>query len=323
MMRLAVLVLALVVAGAVAPGASAQDYPDRAVTFVVPFPPGGATDIVARTIAEEYREQLKQPFVIENRPGAGTVIGAAIVAKSKPDGYTLMMATTSTLAVSPNMYKSIPYDPVKDFAPIGLAGRLQFVLVAHPSVQANSLAELIALVREKPGEMSYASAGTGSAHHLFMEMFLSMAGLKAQHVPYRGSLSGLSDVVGGQVALMMCDLTPALPMIRDGKLKVFGLAGPQRVTMAPDIPTIAESGLPGYAGTGWFSVVTRAGTPKPVVDKLNGLLVNLFARTSVQEKFLKIGIEPLTSTPEELERHIAAELAKWGKVVKEAGISAE
>jgi tripartite-type tricarboxylate transporter receptor subunit TctC len=321
MTRACLLALCVFVFGATGPVGA--EYPERPVTFVVPFPPGGATDIVARLIAEEYRDKLKQPFVVENRPGAGTTIGAAWVARSRPDGHTLMLATLSTLAISPSMYKSVSYDPIQDFTPIGLAGRLQFVLVAHPSVPANTLAELIALVRSKSGQMSYASAGVGTAHHLFMELFLTMAGLKLQHVPYRGSLAALTDVVGGQVPLMMCDLTPALPMIRDGKLKAYGIAGPARVVNAPDIPTIAESGLPGYEADGWFAVVARAGTPKAIVDTLGGLLRGVFARPDVRERLLKIGIEPLTSTPEELENHIASELAKWGKITRDAGITAE
>ena len=325
MIRLPILVLCAF--GAAILGArgapAADDYPQRSVTVVVPFPAGGATDLMARVLAEGLREQLKVPFVVENRPGAGTLIAAAAVAKAAPDGHTLMLATLATLAIAPHVYKSIPYDPVKDFAPIGLVGEADFVLVSHPSVPAETLAELIARVREKPGELAYASAGIGTPHHLFMEMFLSMTGLSVRHVPYRGSPAALTDVVAGAVPLMMCDLTPALQMIREKKVKAFGVASPTRLADAPEIPTLAEAGLPGYVATGWFSVVARAGTPRPTIDKLNNAIGTHLARADVQDKLAVLGIRALTGSPEELARHAAAELARWGRVAKDAGITPE
>jgi tripartite-type tricarboxylate transporter receptor subunit TctC len=315
--------LSLLAVDALGASARAEDYPVRPVTFVVPYPPAGGADILTRMLAEELRDKLKQPFVVENRPGAGTLIGAAAVAKSPPDGYTLLLAPVTTLAINPSVYKSLPYDPVKDFAPVGLVGSGQFVLVVSPALGVASLSELIALVRKKPGEMDYASAGLGTPHHLFMEMFLKMAGLNVQHIPYRGSVPALDDVMAGEVPLMMVDLAAALPLIRDGRVKALGVTTPARVAAAPDIPTIAEAGLPGYSASGWISVVARAGTPRSTIDKLDDVLRAYLGRADVQERFLALAIEPFSSTPDELAAYIATETGKWAQVVKDAGIRAE
>jgi tripartite-type tricarboxylate transporter receptor subunit TctC len=304
-----------------AAGAGTDDYPQRSVTIVVPFPAGGATDLLARLLATELRDKLKQPFVIENRPGAGTVIAASAVAKAVPDGYTLMLATTSTLAISPSVYKSIPFDPVKDFAPVALVGTTDLVLLGHPSVAADGVAGLIALMRSKPDAMSYATPGIGTPHHLVMEMFLATAGVKAQHVPYRGSPLALTDVVAGVVPLMMCDFTPALAMIQEKKVKVFGVAAPARSSLAPDLPTIAEGGLPGFGASGWFSVVAPAGTPRPIIDALNRVLTAYLVQPDVKDKLATLGMRPLVSTPEELGQYIVAERAKWAAIAEQAGIT--
>jgi tripartite-type tricarboxylate transporter receptor subunit TctC len=301
--------------------AGAQDYPERAVTIVVPFPAGGATDLLARLLAADLHDKLNQPFVIENRPGAGTTIAAAAVARAAPDGYTLMLATTSTLAISPSIYKSISFDPLTDFAPIALVGTTDFVLLAHPAVPADNLTELIALMRSKPGAMTYASAGIGTPHHLIMAMLLHMAGVTAQHVPYRGSPAALTDVLAGVVPLMMCDLMPALPLINDAKVKVFGTALSTRSPQAPDIPTIAEAGLPGFGAGGWFSVVAPAGTPPAIVDKLNRVMIAYLGEPGVADKLASLGMRPLVSTPEELARYIVSERAKWAAIAAEAGIT--
>jgi tripartite-type tricarboxylate transporter receptor subunit TctC len=301
--------------------AAAQDYPEHAVTIVVPFPAGGATDLLARLLAADLHDKVNQPFVIENRPGAGTTIAAAAVARAAPDGYTLLLATTSTLAISPSVYKSISFDPLRDFAPIALVGTTDFVLLAHPSVPAGNLAELIALMRSKPGAMTYASAGIGTPHHLIMAMLLHMAGVTAQHVPYRGSPAALTDVLAGVVALMMCDLMPALPLINDAKLKVFGTALPTRSPQAPDIPTIAEAGLPGFGAGGWFSVVAPAGTPPSIIDKLNRVMIAYLGEPGVADKLASLGMRPLVSTPNELAHYIVSERAKWAAIAAEAGIT--
>ena len=256
---------------------AADDYPQRTVTFVCPFPAGGGTDILTRMLAQELQEKLKRPVIVENRPGAGTLIAASAVAKSPPDGYMLLLAPVTTLAIGPSIYKSLPYDTQKDFAPIGLVGSAQFALVANPALGAATLPELIALIRSQVGQMSYGTSGASTPHHLFMEMFLKMIDAKAQHVPYRGSVPALTDVISGQIPMMMVDLAVAMPMIREGKVKAYGVTSPKRIKAMPELPTIAEAGLPGYAATGWFSVVARAGTPRPIVDKINQVLMALSA----------------------------------------------
>ncbi len=325
MMRPALgLLLGLAAAAMAAVGArAADDYPQRPVTFVCPFLPGGGTDILTRMLAQELQDKLKQPFVVENRTGAGTVIAAAAVAKSAPDGYTLLLAPVTTLAIGPSVYKSLPYDTVKDFAPIGLVGSAEFALVANPSLGAASLVDLIALIRSRPGELSYGSSGRSTPHHLFMEMFLKMIGGQTQHVPYRGSLPALTDVVAGRIQMMMVDLAVGIPMIEAGKVRAYGVTSPTRVAAVPDIPTIAEAGLPGYAASGWFSVVARAGTPRQTIDKLNTVLTAYLKRRDVAQRLAVLAINPLTSTPDELERFIPAEIEKWARVVRDAGITPE
>jgi tripartite-type tricarboxylate transporter receptor subunit TctC len=303
--------------------AGADDYPQRPVTVICPFPVGGGTDILTRMLAAELQDKLKQPFVVENRTGAGTVIAAAALAKSPPDGYTLLLAPVTTLAIGPSVYKSLPYDTVKDFAPVGLVGSAEFALIAHPSLGAATLPELIALIKSRPGALSYGSSGRSTPHHLFMEMFLKMIGGTAQHVPYRGSLPALTDVVAGEIHMMMADLAVAIPMIEAGKVKAYGVTSARRVAALPDLPTVAEAGLPGYAASGWFSVVARAGTPRETIDKLNAVLTAYLRRPDVAARLAPLAINPLTSTPDELERYIPAEIAKWARVVKDAGITPE
>ena len=316
-----ILASALVVGG-VMPGArGADDYPQRTVTFVCPFPAGGGTDILTRMLAQELQDKLKQPFVVENR--TGTVIAAAAVAKSPPDGYMLLLAPVTTLAIGPSVYKSLPYDTVKDFAPVGLVGAAEFALVADPALGARTLPELIALIRSKPGQLSYGSSGRSTPHHLFMEMFLKMIGGQAQHVPYRGSQPALTDVVAGRIQMMMVDLAVAIPMIEAGKVRAYGVTSATRVAAVPDIPAIAEAGLPGYAASGWFSVVARAGTPRTTIDKLNAVLTAYLERPDVAQRLAMLAIKPLTSTPDELEAFIPAEIEKWARVVKDAGVTPE
>jgi tripartite-type tricarboxylate transporter receptor subunit TctC len=317
------LVLSLLAVDARAVSAVAQDYPQHTVTFVCPFPPGGGTDILTRLLAQELQDKLKQTVMVDNRTGAGTVIAAAAVAKSPPDGHTLLLAPVTTLAIGPSIYKSLPYDTVKDFAPIGLVGSAQFALVANPSLGANTLPELIALLRSKNGQMSFGTSGASTPHHLFMEMFLKMTGAKAQHVPYRGSVPALTDVVSGQIQFMMVDLAVAIPMIKEGKVKAYGVTSSTRVKAMPDLPTLAEAGLPGFAATGWFSVVARAGTPRPIVDRINTILMAYLKRPDVNDKLQSLAIDTMTSTPDELAAFIPAEIKKWAQVVKDAGILPE
>jgi tripartite-type tricarboxylate transporter receptor subunit TctC len=320
MIRVAALLLAFI---AFTARAIADEYPQHAVTFICPFSAGGGTDILTRMLAAELQEKLKQPFIVENRTGAGTLIAASAVAKSPPDGHMLLLAPVTTLAIGPSVYKVLPYDTVRDFAPVGLVGAAEFALVAHPSLGARTLPELIALIKSRPGELSYGSAGRSTPHHLFMEMFLKMIGGTAQHVPYRGSVPALADLVAGQVQMMMVDLATATPMIEAGRVRVYGVTSPTRLAVVPDISTIAEAGLPGYAASGWLSVVARAGTPAPVIDKLNAALMAYLKRADVGERLKTLAINPLTSTPEELEKLIPAEIGKWAQVVRDAGITPE
>jgi tripartite-type tricarboxylate transporter receptor subunit TctC len=301
----------------------ADDYPQRTVTFLCPFPAGGGTDMLMRLLAQELQDKLKRPVVVDNRPGAGTIVAAQAAARAAPDGHTIFLAPVTTLAMGPSVHKSLPYDTVKDFAPIGLVGSSQFALVANPQVRAGTLAELIAFIKGKNGHLSYASSGAATPHHLFMAMFLKMIGGTAQHVPYRGSVAALTDVISGQVPIMIVDLAVAMPAINEGKVRAFGVTSTTRSKAMPDLPTIAEAGLPGYAATPWFSVVAPAGTPQPIIDRLNHLLMAFINRSETQDRMNGLAITPWTSTPDELARFIPAEIKKWAQVVKDAGITPE
>ena len=327
MKTLAMLAAALVSAVAVIATAAAQsqaeDYPQRNVTFLCPFPAGGGTDILTRMLAQELQDKLKRTVIVENRPGAGTIVAAQAAARAAPDGHTIFLAPVTTLGIGPSVHKSLPYDTVKDFAPVGLVGSAQFALVGNPSLGVKTLPELIALIKAKDGAMSFASSGPSTPHRLFMEMLLKMIGGKAQHVPYRGSVAALTDVISGQIPFMIVDLAVAIPAINEGKIKAYGVTSTTRVKALPDLPTIAEAGVPGYGASGWFSVVAPAGTPRPIVDKLNGVLMAFINRPETQDKMNALAITPLTSTPDELARLIPAEIKKWAQVVKDAGIVPE
>jgi len=300
--------------------AAAQNYPERSVTFLVPYAPGGGTDIYSRMLAEELRDKLKQPFVIENKAGAATQIAASALANAPADGYTLMMGSSTTLAMNPALYNKLSYNP-DDFAPVALVGSAYFVLLANPSVPAKTLPELITYIKSQPpGSLSYGSSGAGTPHHLFMEMFLSMIGAKMTHVAYRGSVPALTDVVAGTIPMMIVDLTPAQQLIEAGKVRAFGVTSPARAKPAPNIPTIAEAGLPGYAGEGWFGVIARKGTPKPIIDTLNKTISDYIRRPEIAEKVLATGIQPRTGTVEDFAAFIPVEQKKWAKVIADASI---
>jgi tripartite-type tricarboxylate transporter receptor subunit TctC len=237
----------LAAVGAAGAQGGADDYPQRNVTFICPFPAGGGTDILTRLLAQELQDKLRRTVIVENRPGAGTIVAAQAVARAAPDGHTLFLAPSTTLAMGPSLYKSLPYDTQKDFAPIGLVGSAQFGLVANPSLGAKTLPELIALIKSRDGQMSFGTSGAGTPHHLFMEMFLRMIGAKAQHVPYRGSVAALTDVISGQIPMMIVDFAVAMGAIKEGKVRAYGVTTATRIKAMPDMPTIAEAGLPGYA----------------------------------------------------------------------------
>lgn len=312
--------LALIVAGANA--ASAQGYPAHSIRLVVPSSPGGGTDISARIIAPRLTEYLGQQVVVDNRPGAGTMIGGEIVARAAPDGYTLLMGI-STLAINPAIYRKVPYDALRDLAPISQAVSLPNVIVSHPTLPAKNVKELIAFAKSRPGQITFASAGVGTSPHLSMELFLVMAGLKMVHVPYKGSGPGAVDTVAGHVMLMAPNILTALPYVRNGRLRAYGVTSAKRAAGAADIPTIAESGLPGYEAVQWYGVLAPAGTPRAVVDRLHAATVKALQQNDVREKLSTDGAEPIGSSPEEFGAYIKAETIKWAKVVKSAGIGAD
>lgn len=298
-------------------------YPSRNIKMIVPYPPGGTTDLLGRLIAEQIKTGLNAIVVVENKPGAGTTLGAEQVAHSEPDGYTLLMATSTTLAINKWLYKKLPYDPVKDFAPVALVAGVPFALIINPSVPAKTLAEFITYAKSNPG-LAYGSAGNGSPQHLAAEMLRSAAGIDIRHVPYRGSVPAMLDVIAGHIPFMIVDLQPALQQIKEGKVRVLGVTTPKRVAAAPDIPTIGEGGLAGYELVAWQGVVAPAGTPRPVVDALAAQIKKLLDNPSTRERFTSIAIEPLPgSTPDSFGDYIKSEVDRWADIVKKSGAEAE
>jgi tripartite-type tricarboxylate transporter receptor subunit TctC len=313
------LVLAAALA-ALGTAAYAEDYPAHPVTIVVPTGPGGGMEMVARLFAPKMEEKLGKPFIIENRPGAGTNIGAAVVARSAPDGYTLLTATSSTMAINPAIYKSLPFDPLKDLMPVVLYARVPFVLVVNPSSPAKNAADLIRLAKAKPGTLSFGTSGTGTASHLFAELFKQQAGIEVTHVPYKSMVQPLNDVLGGHLDYMFSDLSPALPLVRDGKLRALGVTSAARVSTASEIPTLAEAGLPGYEAVAWLMVATRAGVPPEILDRLHTTLKGILAEPEIRGQIASFGMIPVDSPPpDELHRYVASETARWSAIVRQAG----
>jgi tripartite-type tricarboxylate transporter receptor subunit TctC len=312
--------LTVAIVAAAATRAEAQDYPTRQVTIVVPFTPAGSTDILARLFGQQLEKRLGKPFVVENRPGAGTQIGATAVAKSAPDGHTLLVAPSPTMAANVTVYKKLSYDPARDFAPVALLAHIPFVLVVSPSLPVNSVADLIKLAKEKPGQLSFGSGGIGITHHLFGELLKSMTGIEMTHVPYKGSVPALNDVVAGHIPLMFSDLAPSLPLIHAGKLRALGVTTAKRVAAAPHIPPLAETGVPGYDAAAWQMMSAPAATPKTVLDRLNAEVNSLLAGADIQKQLIEMGMVPGdASTPAELQRFVQTEIVRWGKIVHQAG----
>jgi tripartite-type tricarboxylate transporter receptor subunit TctC len=313
----------------IAPGAFVQAalaqaaYPSRTIKMIVPYPAGGTTDFLGRLIAEQLKAGLGATVIVENKPGAGTTLAAEQVAKSEPDGYTLLMATSTTLAINKTLYKKLPYDPVTDFAPIALVAAVPFALIANPQIAVKTLSDFIAYAKSKPG-LAYGSAGNGSPQHLGAEMLKAATGIDIRHVPYRGSVPAMLDVIAGHIPFMVVDLQPALPQIREGKVTVLGVTTPKRVAAAPDIPTLAESGLAGYELVAWQGVVAPAGTPRVVVDSLASQIAKLLADPATRDKLLTIAIEPLTgSTPDSFAAFIKTEVDRWAVVVRNSSVELE
>ena len=304
------------------PIARAQDYPNRPITLVVPYAAGGGNDAMARIVAERMSKTLGQQIVIENRGGAGGTIATRAVARAAPDGYTLVLGGTGTLAVNPTLYANVGYDPRKDFAPIGLIATSALVILVHPSVEARSIAELVALAKREPGKLNYASAGPGSGIHLGTELFASMAGIKLTHIAYRGSGPALADLLGGHVQVYFSSLPPAVGIASEGKVRALAVTGPQRSRVFPNLPTVAEAGLPGYEAVLHYGIVAPSGTPAPIIARLNGAMREALALDEVRSLLESTGAEPLPSTPEEYAADIDREETKWSRVVKEVGVKA-
>ena len=302
--------------------AAAQSYPVKPVRLIVPSAPGGGADVTARIIAPGLSEILRQQVVIENRAGAGTMIGGEAVARAAPDGYTLLLAT-APLSINPAMYKKVPYDATRDFAHISQVVALPNLLIAHPSVPAKNVRELIAFAKTRPGQMSFASAGVGTAPHLFFELFLDMTGLKIAHVPYKGAGQGVIDVMAGHVPLMSPTIFAALPHVRTGRLRGLGVTTAKRVSGAPDIPTIAEAGVPGYEASNWFGVSAPANTPRAITQLLSTSIARVLQQPEIRARIADDGAEPVGNTPDEFAAYVKSETVKWGKVAKRAGIEPE
>jgi tripartite-type tricarboxylate transporter receptor subunit TctC len=301
---------------------SQNHYPAKPVRFIVPSASGGGTDIIARALAQKLSEAFGRQFVVDNRPGAGQMIGLEAAAKAAADGHTLVMAA-STLAINPVMYRKLPYDALRDFAPITQAATLPNVLVVHPSVPAKTVAELIALAKRRPGELSYASAGVGTSPQMAIELLKSMAGIDMVHVPYKGTTPGVTDLLGGQVALMAPNLLTALPHIKAGKLRALGVTSARRSDALPEVPALAEAGLPGYEASQWYGVLAPAGTPPQIVSRLHAEIVRALREPDVKDRLAADGAEAVGSSPEEFAAFIRAELAKWAQVASAAGIRPE
>ena len=305
------------------PARAQAAYPGRTIRMIVPYPAGGTTDFLGRLVADQLKSGLGATVVVENKPGAGTTLGADLVAKSEPDGHTLLMATSTTLAINKTLYKKLPYDPAQDFAPVGLVAGVPFALIVNPSIPATTLAEFIAYAKSKPG-LAYGSAGNGSPQHLGAEMLKAAAGIDIRHVPYRGSVPAMLDVIAGHILFMVVDLQPALQQIREGKVRVLGVTTPKRVAAAPDIPTLAEAGLPGFELVAWQGVVAPAGTPRPIVDLLAAQIAKLTADPATRDKLTTISLEPLPpSTPDSFAAYIKTEIERWAVIVKNSGAELE
>jgi tripartite-type tricarboxylate transporter receptor subunit TctC len=298
--------------------AQADDFPSKSIRIVVPFPPGGATDAAARLVAVKMGEKWGQPVVVENRAGAGGNVGSEFVAKSPPDGYTLVMGVTGSHAINTSLYSKMPYDPVADFVPISQVAVVPNVLVVHPSVPAKNLAELVALAKREPGKLNYASLGNGTAAHLGMEMLKTAAGIDVTHVPYKGSAPAVSDLLGGQVQMMVDGLPSSLPQVKAGKLRAIALTSLHRAPSLPDLPTIAET-YPGFYADAWSGLFAPKGTPQPIVDKLSNEVQRILRLPDVRDKLAALGAEPVGSTQAEFTAHVKREIEKWAKVVKSSG----
>jgi len=321
--RALIMLMSLLGLAAAAPnGAAAQDYPNRPVAFIVPFAPGGVTGLFARLIGQKLEQRLGKPFVVDHRPGGGGVTGAVSVARAAPDGYTIMMASSSILAFNVTMRKELPYDPRKDLTPIALLARVPFVLVVNPGLPVKSVDDLVKLAKEKPGQLSFGTPGPGTFHHLNAEIFKTTFGLDLVHVPYKGTAPALQDVAAGHITFMFADVPPARGLIEGGKVRPLGVTTAQRVSAVPDIPPLAEAGIPGYDTASWHTITTTGGVPAPIVEKLGTEIRAIMAEAEVQDLLSRDGTLPqISPPPDEMKRFVASEIVRWGEVVTKAGLA--
>ena len=301
----------------------AQTYPDKSVRVVVPFPPGGAADIVGRAITQKLTDALGKSFLVDNRSGAGGVLGADLAAHAAPDGYTLLFASSSSLSVSPHIMSKPPYDPLRDFAPVVLIGHTPNLLVTHFSVPAKSVRQLIALAKARPGELVFASNGTGSLGHLTMELFMQRAGIKMLHVPYRGGAPAMIDTVAGNTSVLFAAFSTVYAQVRAGKLRALAVTSARRIQAAPELPTVAEAALPGFESTQWWGIYGPAGLPAGIVGKLNEQVNKILGNADIKQRLAADATEPLGGSPADLAAYLKADYERWGKVVRDAGIRAE
>lgn len=319
MFRIAAFLGAFAAFLACAGGLHAQPYPAKPVRFIVPFPPGGSTDTMARTLGQKLTESLGQPIVIENRPGAGGNIGIEAAVKSAADGYTIVIGSTSTLAVNPTLYKNLSFDPAKDLAPVALLAYVSNILVVNPSLPAADTRALIALLKANPGKYYFASPGSGNSSHLAAELFKSMAGVQMTHVPYKGDVPALTDLIAGRVQIMFQTAVVALPQIKAGAVRPIAIGAPRRLPALPDVPTVAESGLPGFDASAWFGILAPAGVPRDILVKLNAEINRTLALPEVRERFEQLGVSPGSGSIEDFTTYMGTERAKWAKTVQDSG----
>ena len=306
---------------AIAPAHAQEDYPNKPVRIIVPFAAGGSTDVVARILADKLGAEFKQTFLVDNRAGAGGNIGADAVAKAPPDGYTLLMGTTGVLAINGFLYKNMPYDAVRDFAPVSYTSLITNILVVPQELPVRSVSELIALAKSSPGKLSFASSGAGSSTHLSGELFKAMTGVDILHIPYRGSSQALTDVVAGQVSMLFDNAPSSIGFVQQGKLRALAVTSSKRMPNLPDVPTLDEAGVKGYESLSWSGIVAPAATPPAVIAKLNQAIDRILKTDDVKKRFATLGVDPVGGPPEAFARHIRAESDKWGKLVKSAGIT--
>lgn len=320
--RFLIVAAALALHGFTDATAAETRYPSKQVRFILPFPPGGPTDIVGRAIGQKLSDQIGQPVVSDNRPGAGGNLGAELAAKSPPDGYTIVLCAPS-IAISPSLYKKLNYDPVKDLAPITLVASIPNVLLVHPSVPARSLKELVQLAKNNPGKLNFGSGGVGTSNHLGGEMLKGLAKINMVHVPYKGSNQAMINMMGGQVDMVVIGVPAALPLIKAGKVRALALLASERLPALPDVPTSKEAGFDHFEVLTWYGILAPAGTPAEIVNRLNGELVKVMNSGEVKERLAGIGVDPLTSTPGKFAEFIKTETVRWGKVVRDAGLHIE